>query len=368
MNRKLLPFALSALALAGSAFAADEAPSVTLYGVLHVSVDALDNGDNTDLAVSSNSSRLGIKGDKALTDSSKLTYLAEWQIRATGEGENLSRRNQWLGLKQSYGEWRVGRIDTPLKNLRGKVDVFYSDQLGENRTVTAQTGFDERLDNVVQLELGTGELRGTFYYSADSNLSSLGGGSTSVDDNDYQVWSVTGLYDTGNWFVGAGYEKRGAEDKTAPITELEDPAALRVVGGFKFATDHRLNFYYEQANDINGVDGADRNTYGASYAWKFGDNTLKAGYYIADDLDTADDSGGSVLSLGLDHAYGKNTIAYVTMALAESDDGTNLYSAAPSRTGHDGRFEDDGDGAFDAGEVALGDSTAALSVGIRHQF
>lgn len=366
MNRKLLPFALSALALAGSAFAADEAPSVTLYGVLHVSVDALDNGDDTDLAVSSNSSRLGIKGDKALSDTSKLTYLAEWQIRATGEGENLSRRNQWIGLKQSYGEWRVGRIDTPLKNLRGKVDVFYSDQLGENRSVTAQTGFDERFDNVVQLELGSGAFRGTVYYSADANIAALCGQSTgepacvntSADDNDFDVWSLTGLYDTGDWYVGAGYESRAADDITGAISDLEDPEALRVVGGFKFASDHKIGFYFEQANSIDGEDNADRRTIGASYAWKFGDNTLKAGYYRADDLDNENNTGGAVLSVGLDHGYGKNTIAYAVLALADSDSATNRYTAAPSRTGHDGTMTG----------VADGDSTAGISVGIRHQF
>lgn len=367
MNQKLLPFALGALALASSAFAAEEAPSVTLYGVLHMSVDALDNGDSADLAVSSNSSRLGIKGDKALTDTSKLTYLAEWQIRATGEGENLSRRNQWIGLKQSYGEWRVGRIDTPLKNLRGKVDVFYSDQLGENRTVTSQTGFDERFDNVVQLELGTGELRGTIYYSADANIAALCGRATTAepdcvntgaDNNDFDVWSLAGLYDTGSWYIGAGYESRSAEDITGPLAELDDPKALRVVGGFKFATDHRLGFYVEQANSIDGVEDADRKTIGASYAWKFGDNTLKAGYYIADELDSADDTGGSAFSVGLDHGYGKNTIAYVVLALADSDDATNRYTAAPSRTGHDGVMTD----------VALGDTTSGISVGLRHQF
>lgn len=362
MNQKLLPFALSALALASPAFAADEAPSVTLYGVLHASVDVLDNGDDTDLAVSSNSSRLGIKGDKALTETSKLIYLAEWQIRASGEGENLSRRNQWIGLKQSYGEWKVGRVDTPLKNLRGKTDVFYSDQFGENRTVTAQTGFDARLDNVIQLDLGTGAMRGVLYYSADANIGDLGGGDGPVDNNDYDVWSAVGLYDTGDWFVGLGYENRSSD--------TEEPEAIRAVGGFKFANDHKLNFYFEQAQNIDGFDGADRDTFGVSYAWKFGDNTLKAGYYVADDMDAAfdgdgnpiggSDTGGAVLSVGLDHAYGKNTIAYVTAAFGDSGDNTNVYTVAPGGTGHDGRFDDD--------EVAAGDSTAGVSVGLRHQF
>lgn len=366
MNQKLLPLALSTLALAGPAFAADEAPSVTLYGVLHASVDVLDNGDDTELAVSSNSSRFGIKGDKALTETSKLTYLAEWQIRASGEGENLSRRNQWIGLKQSYGEWRVGRIDTPLKNLRGKVDVFYSDQLGENRSVTAQTGFDERLDNVIQLELGTGEFRGTIYYSTDANIATLCGQSTgepacvnaNADDNDFDVWSLAGLYDSGSWYIGAGYESRSADDITGTITDLDDPNALRVVGGFKFAGDHKLGFYFEQAESIDGAEDRDRKTFGASYAWKFGDNTLKAGYYIADELDNADDTGGALLSVGLDHNYGKNTVAYVVLALADSDDATSVYTAAPSRTGHDGSMNG----------VAPGDSTAGVSVGLRHQF
>ena len=371
MNQKLLPFALSALALASPAFAADDtkaAPAVTVYGLVHLSVDMLDYTDNrdtpadftddkdeTNLAISSNSSRFGIKGERALTDSTTIMYLAEWLIGATeetkanGNNNNLSRRNQWVGLRTSYGDWRIGRLDTPLKNLRGKIDMFYSDQLGENRSITSATGLDSRLDNVIQFDLGRGELRGVFYYSADR-------GSDSIDDNDNDAFSAAISWEPGPLFLGAGIEKRsyGAADRSASDT-LDDTDAVRLVASYAFGDNgsHKLAGYFETVDSVNGGDN-DRDTYGIGYSFKSGDNLFKAGYYIADELSEQDDTGGSQLSVGWDRQYGKNVQFYVTAAVVRNDDNASFKVIG---VGHDGELNS-----------AAGEDNSGISAGVRYQF
>lgn len=368
MKQKLLPFALSALALASPAFAADEAPAVTVYGVMHLSVDLLDYTDDrgtaadfsddkgeTNLAVSSNSSRLGIRGEKALTDSTTLTYLAEWQIGATeetkanGSDNNLSRRNQWIGLKTGYGEWRVGRIDTPLKNIRGKVDLFFSDQLGENRSITGATGFDSRLDNVMQFELGKGPVRGIFYYSADR-------GSDSIDDNDNDAFSAAVTWEQGAWFVGGGFETRhySAADRSSSPT-LDDTTAVRVAASVKLGSEgaHKITGYLESVDSVSGGDN-DRDTFGLGYSFKNGDDVFKVAYYEADDLSEADDTGGSQISLGWDRLISKNAVLYVTAAAVSNDDAANFKVIG---VGHDGEIAN-----------AVGENNSGVSVGLRYQF
>ncbi len=326
------------------------APSVTLYGVMHVSVDALDDGRSQDLAVSSNSSRLGIRGEKALNDEFTLSYLAEWQIGATeettgsGGNNNLSRRNQWLGIKHEMGELRVGRIDTPIKNIRGKTDMFYSDQLGENRTITGVSGFDARFDNVVQLEIGTGALRGLLYYSGDT-------GRDAVDDNTQDAWSVAMSYDTPAWYLGVGYEERNNPNRT---TLRGQANALRIASTLKIGEAGKLGLFWESAEDVGGLLGHDRDLWGFGYSHKTGDWTWKAAWYEADDRSDRADTGGSQIALGADRAFGKNTVGYITWAQADNDDQAAFKVIG---VGHDGSMT-----------VLNGDTNSGLSVGMRHQF
>ncbi|NQD38468.1 porin [Permianibacter sp. IMCC34836] len=382
MTKNLLPFALTALVLASPSFAADEAaaPTVTLYGVVHLSADLLDytddrgtagnltdDEDETNLAVSSNSSRLGIRGEKALSDSLTLSYLAEWQIGATeesksgsganagtgaGSNNNLSRRNQWLGLKTSYGEWRIGRFDTPLKNIRGKVDLFYSDQLGETRTITNISGIDSRWDNSVQFDLGTGAVHGLFIYSADR-------GTDAIDDNDNDGLSAAVTWESGAWFVGGGYEQRSyANTVRDSDSALDDTKAIRVAASFKFGdgSNQKVTGFFETVDNVSGTPDRDRDVYGVGYSFKTGDNVFKAAYYVADDLsdDTDDESGASQLSLGWDHLYGKNTVLYVTAASVSNDDESTFKVVG---VGHDGEINS-----------AAGANNSGLSAGVRYQF
>jgi predicted porin len=77
----------------------------------------------------SNASRLGAKGKTSLTDDLSVVYKAEYEIDANdgygGEKDFVGMREVYAGISsETYGTVEGGKIDTPLKMLQGKVDLF----------------------------------------------------------------------------------------------------------------------------------------------------------------------------------------------------------------------------------------------------
>jgi predicted porin len=130
MNRKLLVLAVgAALALP---LAAQAAP--TVYGLLNLSVDNLNSSGNdltlgvnkvNQYKVTSNSSRLGVAGEENLGNGLAAVYMAEWGVDGSMAGTGLVGRNRFVGLQSQFGTVKLGAFDSPLKEARGPVDVFY---------------------------------------------------------------------------------------------------------------------------------------------------------------------------------------------------------------------------------------------------
>lgn len=150
MNRNLLALAIGAtLALP---MAAQAAPA--FYGKLDVSVENLD-GDQFDFVVpptgttevesttmETNASRLGIRGEEKLTGNFSAIYQVEYGITIDGDSSNsadLNARDRYLGLKNSQlGSVMLGRMNTPLKNAEGGVDLFNDSRLDMDNVLAGQ--------------------------------------------------------------------------------------------------------------------------------------------------------------------------------------------------------------------------------------
>ena len=85
------------------ATAATTDDALSFYGQAHVSIDLLDDSDETNIGVSSNSSRLGAKGSMKLDDGYTAFYLAEWLVGYAGE-KDWTIRNRYLGIKGNFGQ------------------------------------------------------------------------------------------------------------------------------------------------------------------------------------------------------------------------------------------------------------------------
>jgi predicted porin len=355
MQKKLLAAAVAAsIGIPGAGIA--QGP--ILYGQAHLSIDYLHNDDDDSVGASSNVSRVGVKGSYDLGGGLSAIYLFEWEALLTdkenttgGVGAGLKRRNQFAGLKHdTYGTLVVGRHDTPLKVVGRKADLFWSSQLGQNRSFTnlkdgsgLGTGFDYRADNVIGYispNWGPVHIFGAYVTDHDVRVGGLASGAQAdghtfgiTDNNDFDAYSVAGLYEQKNvlsgnddLYVGVSYEQHNIKfDPGVSTAGLKDSeAALRLAGTYapgnwKFAA------FYQRGTDQGFIDGADRNLAGGGVAYTVGQNTFKGQLYWLDDLDdttalgSGKDTGGLLYAIGWDHEFSKNVQFYVQGAAISAD-------------------------------------------------
>lgn len=107
---------------------------VQIYGRAHLSLDWLDNGQDSGTNVSSNVSHLGFRVKTELEGGLEAFAQIEQNIRF-GEGAgNWASHDSFVGLRGDFGVLRIGQFNTPLKSVRGKVDMF-GDRIGDIRNL-----------------------------------------------------------------------------------------------------------------------------------------------------------------------------------------------------------------------------------------
>ncbi len=352
MKKKVLVVAVTTLL--AIPFAAQS--ETTLFGHAHLSVDVLEADGAADqedgaLAMANNSSRIGIKGSHKFSDSLKGIYHMEWGVGLDGE-KDLNQRNRTVGLKGGFGTVMIGRSDTPMKIIGRKADLFWSTQLGQNRTLTnvkdGGNGFDARFNNFIgYISPKVGPLHIHAAYVTDrSGTASTG---TVSEDNDQSAWSVAAILGgkkTSYFFAVAMEEhsKAGA---------VGSESALRVAGTYKFGAI-KLAGFYQATSDAGFTAGADRDVIGGGASYKAGSNTFKIAHYIAGDLGAAENTGASLTSIGMDRALSKSTGIYVNYAILSNDDNA--------------KFKLGGSGHGETAAPVAGGDASGLSAGIRIKF
>ena len=175
MKKSILAIAVAATIAAPAAIAAP-----TVYGNVHLSLNAADNdipNAENNLALSSNTSSLGVKGSEDLGDGMKAIYKLEFGVGVAGKATTnpdasapdlgdgsaqgsgtLSRRDQFVGLKGGFGTLKLGTMSSNYKQMGGKVDPLYRTPLEgrgflatQSSTLHGGAGIDRgRSTNTVQ--------------------------------------------------------------------------------------------------------------------------------------------------------------------------------------------------------------------------
>jgi predicted porin len=103
-----------------------QADPLTVYGKINVTAQQSDEGEGSFSELKSNASRFGLKGDYALDGELTLVYQLEWEVDPSDEAneKNIKARDQFIGIKGSFGTIKAGRNDTALKLSQGKMDLF----------------------------------------------------------------------------------------------------------------------------------------------------------------------------------------------------------------------------------------------------
>lgn len=370
MQKKLIALAVAGLMAAPMAASA---ASVEAYGKVRMSVDFTDNGDsntaNEDsmMAVSSNSSRLGFKGSEDLGNGLTAKFQIEAEVDMdSGSDLTSGMRNTFVGLAGDFGEVRLGKHDTPYKmstkDIFGDTRADYNGGSVEVDPVSGTKGksgpirLDNRADNVLA------------YISPDMNGFTFAAALvTDLDDDDLKAakngntdgTSIMGVYDAGVVSVSLAMETLGEASPFTPTgsSTVDDIEGTKLGVTYPVMEGTTLRFIFESVD--YGTQGAtayeqDAMYFSASHKLA-NDITLKGALGQIDDFDCSGctDSGATYFAIGASKKMGDTTELYALYASHDPD--KNGLSAL---SGVEGAKATNGDA----------ETVSAFSFGINMQF
>lgn len=312
-----------------SAISADQI--VNVYGRLHLSLDYLDNDEDSALNVSSNSSRLGFKGELPISDTLSAIYQLEGTVDVDIRGGQIATRDSFAGLKGNFGTIRIGYFDTPLKTIRSRTDLF-GDQIGDARNMTL--GNDHRFRNSIGFTSPKlGKITIDTQYSVDQK------NARTAEDNDDWALSVSAFIRESDYYIGVAYEIRNSGD--------DDVSAIRAGASFNFDAIRLTAFFQHFSAEDDAM------TFGCGLAYKTSDNhTLKGQLYMV--TADGDDTNGMLFAIGSDYRLSRNVRLLTALSGTINDD---YASFASSGGGHGSTLN-----------PLPGDNTLSLSLGLRIDF
>jgi predicted porin len=223
MNKKLVAVAVAGV-LAAPLAAQAQTANVTLYGRLNLTAEVVtaqqsDGSKGNYFQVSSNSSRLGVRGTESLGGGLNAIFQIESNVSGDTGGGLLGTRETFAGLQGGWGTVKLGNFLAPLDDLHpifGNVPTLTTSLLS-TASVWAQGGlskgaggFDARLGNSVRYD--TPRIQGFSGSTQVSQLdASVGQGGVNYGSVDTQrrhayVWSTAGYYNNGPIQAGLAYE------------------------------------------------------------------------------------------------------------------------------------------------------------------
>jgi predicted porin len=265
---------------------------VDVYGMLNVTLQNSDEAAGEQVELQSNSSRVGVKGEEQLNGSLKAIYQFEWEVDFDGESgdDNISARDQFVGLEGGFGTVKVGRHDTALKEAQGDFDVFDDLEGDISKTFNGENRLKDYIGYTTPTFAEAFSVTVNFFPGEDPAA-----GNDGVADGT----SVSLVYET-DFLYAAVAQDRDLDGEGVDTT--------RVVGGYTIGPAQVMLLYQRTDGGVVDDDG-----FGGSIAWTFGKNTAKLQYLDSDiwrvdpQLDPLDNLLESLLSVGLDHELGENT-------------------------------------------------------------
>lgn len=328
--------------------ASQAADELTFYGAIKTSIDSVNDGAETELSVSNNSTRVGIKGSKNLKENLDVVYQIELGVDTTERSKIDSGRNSYVGLQGQFGKLLVGQHDTPFKDIRDHGAELFNDTLAGSRSMISAVANDggAKLDNRVKNAIlyYSPKMAGTqvfLLYSADTS------GAASPDDNNNDLSSASVAYKQGGLYLGLAFEKKSNPGSV-------DTESARLAASFKSGNIQFGGIIETSDNGDNDALTRDAAAINARYnvsnaTW------LGIQYAVAEEFDGSTDSGGSNVSLGIQHKLAKPTTVYAVLSMTQNDDNAAFGLSQ-------GGIQDS------VVASAAGEDVRGASVGIVHKF
>ena len=283
MKKTLIVAAVSVLA-AGSALAQS---SVTIYGRLNVTAEAIERNGKKTKELINNASRLGFRGTEDLGGGLKANFLLEHRFSIdTGTVPNdFWAGDSYVGLSGGFGAVRLGRITS---------EAYYAtaDYISMNNhdTGTSSDAFYAYLgNNKNKIAYNTNSIGGLVIHAAIA----AGEGNRAN-----KVLDLAATYDIGNLSLGAGYEKNDLNANQYAFR------GLYTLGAFVFGA------YVQKDENGYGTNFGDRTSGRVTAAYNVGNSEFHIGYGKAGDYSRVANSDAEQLVLGYNYNLSKRTKVY----------------------------------------------------------
>ena len=281
MKKRFLAIAITAGLVSSFAANAD----VKVYGNVHVSIDSQDTKDNLDM--NSNTSSLGVKGKEDLGGGMSALFKVEFQVDPTERNQNITDRDQWVGLKGGMGTVKFGTMSSNWKQTGSKVDPMYRTRMEGRGLLGTQSN----------LHSGAGITRGRSTNTLQYSSPKMGGMqmvfNTTISNNDNETMGLGVRYKTKQIFAYFDYIDLG---------DAIQESAMKVGGTYKMDA-LKVGFQYEMTEDALG---SDIMYLSANYKLNSNDNIAVS----FGDVDQAD----SGFAFMYNHKLSKKTNTYVGYA------------------------------------------------------
>jgi predicted porin len=352
MNKKLVAVAVAGL-LAAPLAAQAQTANVTLYGRLNLTMEAVNGQANdpnlpataapvnrTVYRVSSNSSRLGVKGSEALGGGLSAIFQIESNVNADTGGGVLATRETFVGLQGSWGTFKIGNFLAPYDDIHpifGNVPTLTTSILStaalwaQGSQGKTAGGFDARLGNSIRYDSPRmGGFTGSLQISELDASTGQGGivyGTDATQMRHAYVLSTGGFYANGPFQAGIAYE---ANNKVRG-PGLSD-WALSVAANWNFGVVKIGGIYERLDYDATSSTSLTRNFWGISATAPIGPGELYAFYGDAGDgsgsaangtrigqLVKGNSTGAAQWEISYTYALSKRTLAYTGFVQTRND-------------------------------------------------
>lgn len=373
--------AITLALLAGTTYAAP-----TFYGEIDLSVDYVAAENKNDVEdrditdINSNNSYLGLKGEEKLTERLSALYQAEFTFYADdgdNNGDAFVPRNILLGLKdEKLGTLKIGKIDTPLKQLSLAVDSF-NNSVDNSADIHGIMGGENRIDNTLVYEapaikVGSGKVDIKAQVATgegENQLKQSKGGYTVAGRGLGDSWSSSVTYTDKTVIAGLAYDKaiptrflsRGflnadKPEVTADRNVLAEANTIRAIGRLNLLEgDLALKALYQTSEVENPLASpTDQQTKAAkiddAQAWLIGAEyklpttsdkwTLKGQFSqnITTFKDASEDYEANQFLVGLDYALSKQVKVYGHAGYLTIEQGSDEDEQVLVGTGFEFRF------------------------------
>lgn len=319
--KKILPFAAAGMLLTLGSQAALAQSSVTMYGLLDLSLDLTHSGSQTTwrmLSGAQTGSRWGIRGSEDIGGGNHVNFVLEDGFNlangAASDSTAAFNRQAWIGLSGRWGEVRIGRQNSPLYvPLEGKFDATGVSTIagGYNSFATLSV----RTSNAI-------------FYQAPSvaglTVNALVGlrDATTTPSSGINNYQFTAIYRHGPGEFDAGWQSVANSTNTATLR------ALFVGGSWDFGPIVAYGGFHN-ARESDGSE--DRDVWTVSGAYKLDPFTTAALVYTQLNDRTAAGHNAGHVGVMLSHWFSKRTWIYASGAVLLNK-GKSTYELLASTT------------------------------------